>query len=371
MNNKQRDALFSVIRTLVAVVIALVLALVLILLVSKQPLDALQSFVLGPFSSFRHIGNIIEETMPLIFTGLAACIMFKASQFSMTGEGSFFVGGLVATLVALKSGLPGILLPIAAIVCGGIVGALVGYLPGFLKAKWNANEFVTSMMFNSVLLYFGLFVVNYVVRDPGASFIASYAIPNASKLAVIIPNTQVTVGILIAIGMTVVTYLFLFKSRWGYAIRMTGINREFANYSGIRTFSVIMYSQVLGGLLAGIGGAVEILALFDRFQWTALPGYGFDGLTVAILAGNNPAFVPLGALFMGYLRVGANTMTLNSDVPSELISVIQAILMLLVTASSFLGGWKHKSLVKQKKKEAGIVKKAADDKEKTVSEVKS
>lgn len=354
MNVKQRDALFSVIRTLVAVVIALAIALVLILLVSQNPLDALQSFVLGPFSSTRHLGNIIEESLPLVFTGLAACVMFKASQFSMTGEGSFFIGGLVATLVALKSNLPPIVLPAVAIVCGGIVGALAGYLPGYLKAKWDANEFVTSMMFNYVLLYLGIFIVNYVVRDPGASFVASYAIPTKSKLSVIVPNTQITTGVFIAVGMIIITFLFLFKSRWGYAIRMTGINKGFAHYSGIKTFSVVMYSQVIGGLIAGIGGAVEILAMFDRFQWQTQPGYGFDGLTVAILANNNPLFVPIGAIFMGYLRVGANTMTLNSDVPSEVISVIQGILMLLVTATSFLAGFKHKSLIKQKKKEAAV-----------------
>lgn len=345
LNNSQQNMLFSVIRTLIAILISLGIVLVIILLVSKQPMQALTAFLTGPFTSVRRMGNVVEATIPLIFTGLAACVMFQAKQFSLIGDGSFFFGALIATCFVLQQGKSSGIQPVVAILIGAAVGGLCGIIPGLLKAKWNTNEFVVSMMFNYVLVYVGLYILLNTIRDPNSGFVASYALPDSAKLLRFIPGTKIHMGLVIALIMTVLTWLFMYKTKWGYAIRMTGINQKFAEYAGINTFMVIFMCQVIGGLIAGVGGTCEILGMYDRFQWQDTPGYGFDGMTVAILAANNPALAPIGAFFLAYLRVGTDIMARTSDVPNEAVYIIQGIVMLLVTATAFLANWRHKMVV--------------------------
>jgi ABC-type uncharacterized transport system permease subunit len=354
MNKRRREVLFELNRTLVAVVIALLLAVAIIFLVSKEPWQALQYFLLGPLSSLRRFGNVVEMAIPFIFTGLSVCVMFQAKQFNMLSEGAFFIGGLAAAMVAVKLVLPLGIHPAAAILTGAMAGGLAGFIPGLLKTKWNANELVSSLMLNYVLLYLGIFFLNHLIRDPNAGNIASYVLNPTAKFPGILPGTRIHLGIFMAVLMIGLVYYFLYRSRWGYALRMTGLNGKFAEYAGINTMAVVIYSQVIGGLIAGIGGATEILGMYDRFQWQSLPGYGFDGIIVGILARQNPLLVPVAAVFLAYLRVGADIMSRMSDVPSEVISIIQAIMIMLVAAQSFLAAWKHRVIVKQSKEELAL-----------------
>jgi len=177
---------------------------------------------------------------------------------------------------------------------------------------------------------------------------ASALIPN------LIPKTRIHFGLFIVIGMIFITYYFLYRTKWGYSIRMTGLNQKFADYSGINTTSVIVYSQVIGGIIAGIGGATELLGMYTRFQWQTLPGYGWDGMMVAILARNNPALVPVAAFLLAFLRIGADLMARMTDVPSEVVSIIQAIMIIFVAAESFLATWRHRMVVKRAKEEINV-----------------
>lgn len=343
---KSKGFLFEAVRTLVAIGIALLLAVLLITFVSDDPAEALNKFLLGPLASFKRFSNVIEMAIPFIFTGLAVCVMFQAKQFNMISEGGFFIGGVAAAFIAIKVALPMGIHPVVAIAFGGFIGGLAGLIPGLLKSKWKADEFVSSLMLNYVLLYGGLYVVNYILRDENAGSMASYLFNESAKLPVIVQGTRLHFGIVLAIISIILTYLFLYRSKWGYAIRMTGLNDKFSEYSGIKTAKVIIYSQIIGGALAGIGGATEMMGMYERFQWQSLPGIGFDGILVAILAKNNPLFVPVGAIFLAYLRVGADVMSRSSDVPSEVIIVIQAIMIMLIAAQRFLAKYKHKMIVK-------------------------
>ena len=354
MSSKKIETQFEIIRTFVAIMIAMCLALLIILGVSNQPLEALTRFLTGPFSSVRRFGNMIEMAIPFVFSGLAVCVMFQAKQFNMIGEGAFYIGGVAASFIAVKFVLPAGIHPILAIFFGGLVGALVALIPGILKVKWNANELVSSLMLNYMCLYLGLYVVKSLIRDPNAGMIGSYIFNESAMLNKIVPGTRIHSGLLIAILFIILTYLFMYKSKWGYALRMTGLNESFARYSGINTKKVIVYSQVIGGLIAGMGGATEILGMYQRFQWQALPGYGFDGIIIAILARNNPIFVPIAALFLSYLRVGADIMARMTDVPSEVISIIQAIIIMLIAAKRFLAKWKHKKIIEDSQRKLAI-----------------
>lgn len=344
-----KDKRFEIIRILMAVLIAFGIAFAIMLFISDQPLDSFITFITGPLSGKRYIGNVIETAIPLIFAGLATCVVFQANLFYFGAEGIFYFSGLIAAIIGIYVALPKGIHPVVAIIVAGIVGALIAGFTGVLKAKWNASELVTSLMLNNILLGIGLYILNYVLRDPKALAIASVKFPNTANLSRILPGTRVHTGIIIALVMVVLTYLFLYKTKWGYALRMTGLNREFANYSGINTFWVIIYAHLISGFIAGMGGATQVLGMHTRFEWTTLLGYGFDGALIAMLAKNNPIGVIGSAFFLAYIRVGADMIARMSDIPSEMVSILQAVIILLISAERFLSHWRQRKLLKEAK----------------------
>ena len=345
--SKHKRAYLSAATTAMAIGIALLLAFVLIFAVSKDPGNAIYQFLIGPFTSIRQMGNILTTATTLSFTGVAVCVMFQASMFNMAAEGACFLGALVGAGVAAQFSFPPGLALIVPMLAGMLVGALVGLVPGVLKAKLGANEMVSSLMLNYVSLYLGLYILKNALLDRSAGQIATAKLPKLSKLSIIIPGTGVHAGVLIVLVVVVLMYLYLYKTRHGHNLRVYGQNADFARYAGVGVSGVIISSQMMGGAIAGLGGAVEIMGMYQRFQCTALPGYGWDGIIIAILARNKPQFVPLASLFIAYLRTGANCMNTYADVPKELITVIQAILMILVTAAALSDRLKQNMAVKE------------------------
>jgi len=321
------------IAVILSVALALLISFIIILFVSDEPLNALKAFILGPFSTSRRFGNLIEKTIPLIFTGLAASVMFQAKQFSLIADGAFVIGGLVATILALKLNLPPILTILIIFIMSSIAGGACALIPAYLKSRWKTNEFVVSMMMNSILQLFALYILLNVIRDPNSGFVASFLIPEKYHLPILIPGTRIHFGLIIAPIVTILAYIMIYKTKLGYNIRMVGFNPNFALYSGAKLSFIIFIVQIIGGIVAGLGGAVEILGMYDRYQWQTSPGLGFDGMTVAILASNNPLMVPLGALFIAYIRTGADVMARTSEVPNEMVYIIQGLVMIFITAN--------------------------------------
>ncbi|GMQ59225.1 ABC transporter permease [Vallitalea sediminicola] len=357
MNKKKHfgiklDSYLQIIRTLVALSIAIIIAVVIIFMVSDEPLNALNYFFISPFRSLRYFGNIIEMAIPLTFTGLAISIMFQGGQFNLGATGNFWVGGVIAAILAIKLDLPFGINAIVILIFSGICGGLVGFIPGYLKAKFKTNEMVTSLMLNYVVFYLGFFIIRQYFRDSSASDMVSLTFHKSAELIKIIPGTRIHMGLLVAIGVIVLCYLFLYKSKWGYQIRMLGFNKKFAEYSGINTFRTIIYVQVIGGIIAAIGGATEMLGMYDRFVWKEERTYGWDGIMIAILARRNPALVPVAAIFLAYIRVGADIMGRHTNVQSEIVALIQGILILFIAAERFLYAWRNKMIFKKATKEA-------------------
>ncbi|MDR0539373.1 MAG: ABC transporter permease [Spirochaetaceae bacterium] len=338
---------FEVLRFCAAILIALALTLVIILLVSKEPGRAIHSLFLGPLSSPRRFANVIELAVTLTFAGLAVSVMFSANQFNMGAEGSFYASAAVAAIAAIVLPLPPVLLPVVAIILGAAAGAIVCVTPAVLKGKWGASELVSSLMLNYAFFYIAKYFIFAKLRDPSAGSLASFPVPAAAKLMNIVRGTRIHAGLFIVIAAVILTTVFIRRTVWGYALIQTGRSPKFAAYSGINTQAVLYYSQIIGGALAGTGGAVEMLGLYDRFTWQSLPGYGFDGIIVSILAKNKPQFVPIAAFLLAYLRIGADRMSTSSDVTSEMISIIQGIIIMLVAAQAFMAGRRQKMLLKE------------------------
>ncbi len=343
MNNSVKR--FEMYRMFFAIVVALLISFAVIFCISDQPVEAIITMITGPLKSKRNFGNVIEAMIPLLFTGTGVCIMFSANQINLATDGAFQLGGLVAAAVVLSLGLPSWI----ALILAMAVGALFCMIPAFLKIKTGSDEMVSSLMLNYVSLWFCTFILMNFLLDPSVGA-ASYKLPVSSELLTLFKGTNVHFGLILGLLGVVVGYLFLYKTRIGYELRITGENDLFARYSGINVVKVILISQLVGGMFAGLGGGVEILSpIYARFSWLALLGYGWDAIILSTLAKNNPIKVPFAALFLAYLRTGASIMARSTDVTLEIVQIIQGIIIMLVVAEQFLRKIRHKLIAKEAK----------------------
>lgn len=369
MSSDKRLFLFNFLRGAAAILLALLVATVFIFLSSKQPLTSLKYLLLGPVISFKSTGAVFNTTsfltllaamIPTIFSGLAVCVMFSANQFNLAGEGVImlgaFVGGLLGIYLKLNTGLH----QVVCVLIAAVVGGLIMLIPALLKVKLGASEMVTSLMMNYVIMFVILHFLNFTFADRSKGATQSFPFQATAKIPEIVANgTKLTWGLVIALVFVVIIALFMYRTKWGYAIRMIGINQAFAQYSGIQVGAIIVLSQVVGGILAGMGGSIEMLGRYNTFLWRELPGYGWLGITIAILAKNNPIFVPVAALFIAYLDKGCQLMAINSDVPFEMIDIIQASIFLFFAAEQFLAKYRQRIVVRIAQRDLALQEAAA------------
>lgn len=342
---------FTAVRLSCAFAIAILLTVAIIFSISEEPTTAIYNLFLGPLQSKRHFFDVLASSVPLMFTGLALGLVFKSDNFSMIADASLYTGGVVAAAIAILIPMPMIIHPIVIFIVAMIVGGIIGSIPAILKVKFKANELVTSLMFNYVFFYLGIYTVNRFFVDRQAGTFASLRYSPTATLGNMLSGTKLHWGFVIAIAVVIALYILVYKTKFGYEIRISGSNPEFAKYSGINTSKVIILTQVIAGAVAGLGGAVEQLGMYQRFNWQDSPSYAWDGVIIAILAGNNPKFVPFASLFLAYIRVGADLMSRRSDVQNELVSIVQAVLILFITAERFMAHWKQKQEAKKALKE--------------------
>jgi simple sugar transport system permease protein len=361
--------LFNILRGLAAILLALAVAAVFIFISSDEPLTALKYLLLGPVVSFRATGNVFNTTsfltilaamIPTIFSGLAVCVMFSANQFNLGGEGAIMLGGFVGALLGIYLKMNTGLHQVVCVLGGALAGGLIMLIPAILKVKLGASEMVTSLMMNYVVMFVILHFLNFVFADRSKGATQTFPFQETAKIPEIIANgTKLTWGFVVALIFVVIIALFMYRTKWGYAIRMIGINQSFAQYSGMQVGTVIILSQVIGGMLSGMGGSIEVLGRFGTFLWRELPGYGWLGITIAILAKNNPIFVPFAAFFIAYLNKGCNLMATYSDVPSEMIDIIQAAIFLFFAAEQFLAKYRQRIVVHNTQRDLALQEAAA------------
>lgn len=341
------DTSFEVIKTVIAVLIALTITFMVLALTCEDPLSAFVTLLTAPVSKLRYFGNVLEAMVPLVFSGLACSLLFRTGLFNLGIEGVYYIGGVICSFIACKEFGDSFTHPLTAILVSGLVGGLIMLIPGFLKAKFNTNELVTSLMLNSIFLGIGLWLIKTFLRATDYSSVASPLFTETASLAYIIPGTRVTVGIILAIAAAVLVYLLLFKTKLGYQIRMTGLNPRFARYSGMNALVLFLLVHFISGFLGGVGTSVELLSIYSRFSWVALPGLGFNGALMAMMGKNHPIGVLFVAFGISYLQIGAEIMSRSTSVPVEVISIVTAILVLLISAQYFLRGWREKRLLKE------------------------
>lgn len=318
----------------VTVAMVTILAILLPFAMSQDaPGQVLTTFLFGPFSSLRYLGNIAEVATPIALTGLAAAIVFRSGLFNLGMESAVFLGGLAATAAAIFLPFPAVLASTGAIVIGALVGSMACVVPGWLRIRHGAPEMVTSLVLNLAILNLGLFALNYYLRDPNAGAMVSLKIPPEARLDRLMAGTRLNSGTVIAVAACMIGGVWLYFTQSGFRLRIIGASAGFAGHLGLSYARVAMGAQIIGGLIAGMAGAIEVLGLYSRFSWTSLPGLGWTGMIVAILARDNPFLVLPAALFLGWLQVGADILSRSMGIPAEVSGLITATIMLVMTAT--------------------------------------
>lgn len=348
MNKTQRiESTMEIVRVVVSLIIAYAVALTILLLISKEPVFIIRQFILGPFASPRRIGSVINLAIPITLTGLSMCFMYAVNKFNLIGESIFMLAACVATWFAfsfLPPNLPAFIYVPILLAISALVGILVALIPAWMDKKFKANVVVVSLMLNSVIVQLAIWILRFKIRDPQCAFIGSYEIPKAMQLPYILGRFKIESSVVIALIVTILVAILFFKTDFGWKMRLVGSNPRFSSTVGLSCTSVSFIAQLIGGALAGIAGTTELMSAYTRYQWVASTQHGFDGLLVAVLAKRNPIFVPVGALFLAYIRIGADVVNTSGDIPIEFITVIQGIVILLIAAESFLSSWKKRMI---------------------------
>ena len=289
--------------------------------------------------TFYPLSETIVAATPLVFTGLAVALGFRAGLFNIGGEGQVIAGGLAAGYVGFSvHGLPGFIELPLALIAAFAAGALWGFVPGLLKARTGAHEVITTIMLNYVAIYLtGYFLTTKLFQRPGRTDAISRVVdPSAVLPSLAGLNLRVHSGAILAVLMAAAIYFVLWRTVYGFEFRAVGANPDAARAAGIRVGRVIVLAMSLAGGLAGLAGANVILGV----QYSIAPGFssglGFDGITVALLGRGNPAGVVAAALLFGGLRAGAVQMQAATSTPVDLVQVIEALVIMFVAAPALV-----------------------------------
>lgn len=313
---------------LIAVFLGLLAGAILMALTGNNPFQGYVCLLRGGLMSAERIGNTLATATPLILTGLAVAFAFKTGLFNIGAAGQMLIGGLAATAVGLTFALPKIILLPLVLLAAILGGAIWGLVPGFLKARYNVHEVVASIMMNWIAYW----TVYYVVP---AYFKGAYLetesrkISNAASLKVdwltdLFNGSYINLGFFLAVLAVVVIAFLLNRTTMGYELKAVGFNRHASEYAGIRANRSIIFSMMIAGALAGLGGAAFYVGYAANMQIGVLPSQGFDGVAVSLLGVNSPWGVLGAALFFGLLHSGKGFMNAMTRIPPEIADTIIA-----------------------------------------------
>lgn len=314
---------------LAAVAVALILAGGLIAAAGVNPLTAYVEMLRGALGSRLSITEMLTRATPLILTGLAAAVAFRARLWNIGGEGQFFIGALVTAWIGHSLGLPGPLGIPVLLVVGMLAGAALLAGPAYLRLRFGVDEVVTTLLLNFIVILFVGLMIEGPLRDPLAfGWPSSVPVDSDFRLPDLIRGTRLHVGLLVAIGAAGIVWLILARTVFGAETRAAGLNATAAAFAGVSLPRTLMGVALLSGALAGLAGSVEVLGVTAGVTTTMSPGFGYAGIVVAMLAALHPAGVIAAAVFVATVFVGADAMSRATGVPSFIADVIVALCLL-------------------------------------------
>ena len=324
--------------------------------IGNDPFQGYLFLFKGGLMSVERIANTISTAVPLILTGLSVGFAFRTGLFNIGAPGQMLVGGMASTAVALTCAnyIPRPLLLIVLILVGFIGGAIWAGIVGFLKAKFNVNEVVGSIMLNWIANWAVFYIIPEYFKAEGVETqsrqISEAASLRASWITDLFQGSFLNYGLIIAIIAVIVIWFIISKTTLGYELKAVGFNKDAAEFAGISVNRNIVISMMISGALAGLAGVTQYLGNGNCMQTGLMPLQGFDGMAVALLANNSPIGILFAALFIGFLYAGKGFMTTMAGIPPEIADTIIAIIIYFAATSMIIDKFIYKHKMKKKMK---------------------
>ena len=325
---------------LVNLAFALVVAGVIVALIGEDPLAALRLLMRGAAGYPEAIGYTLYYATNFVFTGLAVAIAFHCGLFNIGGEGQAYLGGLGAglTALALDDWPAPVAIPLA-VAAAAAFGAVWGFVPGWLQARRGSHVVITTIMFNFLAAALMTYLLVEVLIRPGQQSAESRAFAPGARLPFLhdllaplgldIGRSSLNLSVVLALACLVLFWLFVWRTRWGYEIRVVGHNESAAVYGGISPARAVMLAMAVSGGLAGLVGVNEILGVHHRLLLEFTAGYGFVGIAVALMGRNHPIGILLAALLFGALYQGGSELAFDMpNVTRDMVVVLQGLVIL-------------------------------------------
>ncbi len=329
--------------SLLSVLIAFIISGIVLKIIGGEPLRILKFFFTATFGSWAVFSDTMVKATPLILVGLACTVAFKMKLWNIGAEGQFYMGAFFSSLVVLVPMVnlettPRFFIIALMMIMGMIGGAIWGFIPGYLKAKYNVNEIIITLMLNYVALYWNNFWIFDKWSDAGFQMTPQFEkvvwLPRLSDLAKeyrFFSGITLHLGVIFAVIAAVIIWWILERSHWGYEIKLIGDNPQAARYAGLNITKNIILVFMLSGALAGLAGMSEISGVVHRLQERISPGYGFTGIIIAWLAKLNPFAVIIVSVLFGALIVAGREIQ-----PSGIAYLLQGIILFMVISSDVL-----------------------------------
>jgi simple sugar transport system permease protein len=283
------------------------------------------------------ISETLTYAAPIVFTGLGVALAFRGGLFNIGAQGQAIMGTVGAALAGFLIPLPPVLHLVVALLAGLLAGAVWGFVPGILKARTGAHEVITTIMLNYIaLLFLGWLILQKGVQNPDRSDAISRPVDSSAELPSFGGGVRVHLGILLAVAATAGVAWLLNRSSFGFELRAVGANPDAARTAGMSVAKTYALLMVVAGGLSGLGGATQVLGVPHALTSQVAGNIGFDGLLVALLGRTRPWGVLLAAVLFGALRAGGNRMQSFSGISLELVTVVQALIVIFIAAPALV-----------------------------------
>jgi ABC-type uncharacterized transport system permease subunit len=331
-----RSRLRSIYKAAISILLALVVTSVLFIITGANPLVAYYYMFYGAFGNTNFLIETLVRMSPILLVSLGLGIAFKCKVWNIGAEGQLYIGAFLGAETAIFLGNSPLALP-ASIVLAILGGMGWAAIPALMKTQLGINEVITTFLMNFVAIDLVTWFVSYPFRSTTADFPQSATIPASAVLPILIPHTRFHLGIAIALLAALpLVYFLMAKTTFGYKLRVVGENPEAAKYGGINVKKTIFLALIISGALAGLAGLFEVEGIQFSVMTSLSPGYGYTGIAVALLGGNNPIGILLSSFFLAGIYNGSVNVSIQLGQPSGIVSFIQGVLIIFVLGSEYI-----------------------------------
>jgi ABC-type uncharacterized transport system permease subunit len=343
-----RRFLLSWVALPLSLVAALLLGAVMMLVLGANPINGYNAMIVGAFDGSYALGSTAVQAAPLLLVAVGICVAFRANVFNIGGEGQLAMGGLAGSATALAlPHLPSIVLIPLVLLAGAAGGAVWGAIPGAFKAYFNVNEILSTIMLNLVAVQ----VMNWLLAGPMVDKTqnSTYGLipetrllPRNSWLPIIVPNTQLHLGVLVAVLVSVGVWVLLYRTSFGFRLQAVGLSRDASRYAGMPVKRTMTLAMTISGAMCGIGGALLVFGSISHRMVTdgSLTGFtgsdGFNGIVVALFGALNPLWSVISAFLFGGMIVGGDALQVATGVPADMVTALEGLVVVFVVSLEYM-----------------------------------